>query len=119
MSSGSISRIRSASNSSSSVGWIVGIIALTKELVILEDRPRTLIGVGSWQHRFRLVRVLKSLGSFSKLEKRAKYIVQLFFAEPASAICTPGSLCCSFSSGAFEGRMATVGSLVDFRRSFR
>jgi hypothetical protein len=51
MLSGLIDKMRRASSSSASVDSMVGIIALMKAFVILEERPITLIVAGSWQYR--------------------------------------------------------------------
>jgi len=55
MSVGSMRRIRSASNSSASVGSITGIIALMNALVTLDDLPVTVIAAGSWQSGVRFI----------------------------------------------------------------
>jgi len=59
MSVGSMRRIRSASNSSVSVGSITGTMALMKALVRLDDLPVTVIGAGSWQRGVRFMIQIK------------------------------------------------------------
>src|ERR1035437_3625368 len=55
MVSGLMFRIASASSSSSTLGGTTGTIALKKALVMLDERPATVIAEGNWQYRTRFI----------------------------------------------------------------